>query len=84
MWVLILGKGEGESGCMCEPRKGDRQVWVTQHKNEPASKVEEQKQTSVRGGDNQSENMRMSEFVTMRDDVHVVAVRSTRRKTDSH
>ena len=60
-------------------QKGGRQVLVIQHKNEPASNDKEQKKTSVRRRDNRGENMRMSEFVTMRDEVHVVAVRSTRQ-----
>ena len=42
------------------------------------------KKTSVRRRENRGENMRMSEFVTMRDEVHVVAVKSTRLKADSH
>jgi len=66
-----------------EPQRGGRQVWITQNENEPASKVKNKK-TSAGRGDSQREKMRMSEFVTMRDDVHVVAVRSTREKTDGH
>jgi len=66
-----------------EPQNGGRQVWVTQQ-DRACIKGKRTKNTSVRRGDNQSENMRMSEFVTMRYEVQVVAVRSTRLKTDGH
>jgi len=63
-----IEKGErgGESGI----------VWITRHENEPASR--RAKKQVVKG--KRSEKMRMDEFVTMRERVHVV-MESTRRET---
>ena len=64
-----------------ESQNSGRQVWVTQQQNWAWIKGE---RTSIRIRDNQSENMRMSEFVTMRYEVQVVAVRSTELETGGH
>lgn len=60
---------------------------VTQHKNEPASRVGGTKK-QVAEEERISENMRMSEFVSefvaMRGEVRAVVAKSTRWEKDGH